>query len=38
LIQLKNAFEDREKIIDIDCRELAILGGVLNCATWNIKK
>lgn len=25
-------------IIDIDCNDLAIQGGVLNCATWNIKK
>lgn len=36
-IQLRNAFKDRE-IIDIDCRELAKRGGVLNCATWNILK
>lgn len=37
LIQLRQAFKDRE-IIDIDCRELAKRGGVLNCATWNILK
>jgi len=35
LIQLQNVFKDRE-IIDIDCREIAKRGGVLNCATWNI--
>lgn len=35
LIQLRHAFKDRE-LIDIDCRELAKRGGVLNCATWNI--
>jgi len=34
-IVLKDNFKDRE-FIDIDCRELAMLGGVLNCATWNI--
>jgi agmatine deiminase len=32
---LKSVFKDRE-VIGIDCRELAELGGVLNCATWNI--
>lgn len=37
LIQLRHAFKDRE-IINIDCRELAKRGGVLNCATWNILK
>lgn len=37
LIQLRQVFKDRE-IIDIDCRELAKLGGVLNCASWNILK
>ncbi|HEY5408847.1 MAG TPA: agmatine deiminase family protein [Ginsengibacter sp.] len=37
LIQLQNVFKDR-KFIDIDCRDLAKLGGVLNCATWNILK
>jgi agmatine deiminase len=25
-------------INDIDCKELAVQGGVLNCATWNIRK
>lgn len=37
LIQLQNVFKDR-KFIEIDCRDLAKLGGVLNCATWNILK
>lgn len=37
LIQLQNVFKDRQ-IIDIECNELAKLGGVLNCATWNILK
>jgi agmatine deiminase len=32
---IKSVFKDRE-LIKIDCRELAQLGGVLNCATWNI--
>ncbi|MGY3214028.1 agmatine deiminase family protein [Mucilaginibacter sp. HD30] len=36
LIQLQKVFSGRE-FIGIDCRELAKLGGVLNCATWNIK-
>jgi len=31
----QDVFKDRE-LIDIDCRDLAKLGGVLNCATWNI--
>jgi len=34
-IVLKENFKDRE-LIDIDCKDLAKLGGVLNCATWNI--
>ena len=34
LIQLKKVFKERH-FIDIDCRDLAPLGGVLNCATWN---
>ena len=33
----QSVFNDRE-IIDIDCTELSKHGGVLNCATWNIKK
>ena len=37
LIQLQHVFKDRQ-IIDIDCRDLAKFGGVLNCATWNILK
>lgn len=37
LIQFQQAFKVRE-IIDIDCRNLAKLGGVLNCASWNILK
>jgi hypothetical protein len=37
LIKLKKVFKDRQ-IIDIDCRDLAKLGGILNCATWNIKR
>ena len=37
LIQLQQTFKNRE-IIDIDCRDLAKRGGVLNCATWNIWK
>ncbi len=37
LIQLQKVFKDRQ-FIDIDCRDLAKLGGVLNCATWNIQK
>lgn len=37
LIQLQKVFKDRQ-IFDIDCRELAKFGGVLNCATWNILK
>jgi agmatine deiminase len=36
-IVLRNTFPNRE-LIDIDCRELAKLGGVLNCATWNIRR
>ena len=36
-IVLRNAFSNRE-LIGIDCRELAKLGGVLNCATWNIRR
>ena len=36
LIQLQKVFKDRH-FIDIDCRDLAKLGGVLNCATWNIQ-
>jgi agmatine deiminase len=36
-IVLKDVFGDRE-LIDIDCQDLAKLGGVLNCATWNILK
>ncbi len=36
-IVLRNAFSNRE-LIDIDCQELAKLGGVLNCATWNIRR
>jgi len=35
LIQLQKVFKDRH-FIDIDCRDLAKFGGVLNCATWNI--
>lgn len=35
--RLKQVFKDRE-VYDIDCRNLAKLGGVLNCATWKIKK
>ena len=35
-IRLQDLFEDRE-LIEIDCRDLAPLGGVLNCITWNIK-
>jgi agmatine deiminase len=34
-IVLQNHFKGRE-LVDIDCRDLAKLGGVLNCATWNI--
>lgn len=37
LIQLQKVFKGR-KFIDIDCRDLAKLGGILNCATWNILK
>ena len=37
LIQLQGAFQDRQ-LISIDCRELARMEGVLNCATWNIMK
>lgn len=37
LIQLKKVFMDRD-IFEIDCHELAKLGGVLNCSTWNILK
>lgn len=37
LILLEQVFKDRE-FFDIDCRKLAKLGGVLNCATWNIKR
>jgi agmatine deiminase len=36
LIQLQKVFTGRS-LIPIDCNELSILGGVLNCATWNIK-
>jgi agmatine deiminase len=36
-IVLRNNFKDRE-LVDIDCREIAKLGGVLNCASWNILK
>ena len=36
LIQLQKVFKDRN-FIDIDCRDLAKFGGVLNCATWNIQ-
>ncbi len=35
---LHQGFKDDREFIKIDCRELAKLGGVLNCATWNIKK
>ncbi len=34
-IVLQNHFKGRE-LVDIDCRDLAKLGGGLNCATWNI--
>jgi len=34
---LEDVFPDRQ-LIDIDCRQLAKFGGVLNCATWNILK
>ena len=37
LIQLQKVFKERQ-FIAIDCRDLAKLGGVLNCATWNIKR
>ena len=36
LIQLQKTFKNR-RFIDIDCRDLAKLGGVLNCVTWNIQ-
>jgi agmatine deiminase len=36
LLRLQTVFADRQ-LIKIDCRELAKFGGVLNCATWNIK-
>jgi len=35
LRKLQSVFKDRE-FTEIDCRELAKFGGVLNCATWNI--
>ena len=34
-IVLQDHFKDRE-LIDIDSRDLAKMGGVLNCASWNI--
>lgn len=38
LLKLMNAFDDERVFVEIDCRELAKLGGVLNCATWNVLK
>jgi agmatine deiminase len=35
--RLRIVFKERE-IIKIDCRELSKLGGILNCASWNILK
>jgi agmatine deiminase len=33
----RNAFPDR-RLVNIDCRDLAKLGGVLNCVTWTIRE
>ena len=38
LLRLKEAFDNERVFVDIDCRELAKFGGVLNCATWNVLK
>ncbi len=36
-LDLFNKVYEDEKIVAIDCNEIAQQGGVLNCISWNIK-